>query len=152
MVTPIAIRFGWRAAFLFTGFLGAAWIVWWSRLSRGIGNKHESASSGITRAASSSPRWSDPRLWAFILIYALGALPTGFVLYEAANYLGQARGQTQAFIGMVLWIPPLGWEIGYFVWGWLYDSAIRSGTSTMAALRRLMGVATALSLPLFVVP
>src|SRR5271154_6050857 len=30
MITPIALRFGWRAAFLFTGALGALWlIVWW---------------------------------------------------------------------------------------------------------------------------
>lgn len=21
----------------------------------------------------------------------------------------------------MLWIPPLGWEIGYFVWGWIFD-------------------------------
>jgi ACS family hexuronate transporter-like MFS transporter len=21
----------------------------------------------------------------------------------------------------VLWIPPLGWEIGYFFWGWVFD-------------------------------
>ena len=30
LVPVIADHFGWRAAFLFTGFFSAAWIVWWS--------------------------------------------------------------------------------------------------------------------------
>ena len=30
IITPIALRFGWRAAFIATGALGAAWlVVWW---------------------------------------------------------------------------------------------------------------------------
>jgi ACS family hexuronate transporter-like MFS transporter len=95
-----------------------------------------------------SPRWTDTTLWSFISAYALGGLPLGFVLYEAANYLAQSRGQTQAFIGMVLWIPPLGWEVGYFFWGWLADRAKRSGTPTVVAARRLMGICMLLSLPL----
>jgi ACS family hexuronate transporter-like MFS transporter len=28
---------------------------------------------------------------------------------------------SQSGLGKVLWIPPLGWEIGYFVWGWIFD-------------------------------
>jgi MFS transporter, ACS family, hexuronate transporter len=24
-------------------------------------------------------------------------------------------------LGTVLWIPPLGWEVGYFFWGWVSD-------------------------------
>jgi ACS family hexuronate transporter-like MFS transporter len=44
----------------------------------------------------------------------------------------------------VLWLPPLGWEIGYFVWGWLADRPA-------AELRRLMAAAAVLSLPLALV-
>ena len=50
-----------------------------------------------------------------------GATPLGFVMYAAAIYLNQAMGKDQAFLGKVLWIPPLGWEVGYFVWGWIFD-------------------------------
>jgi ACS family hexuronate transporter-like MFS transporter len=76
--------------------------------------------------------------------YALGALPIGFVLYGAAIYLSQALGQSQAAIGKVLWIPPLGWEAGYFIWGWLADR----GTP----LRVLMAAAAVLCLPLALLP
>jgi len=28
---------------------------------------------------------------------------------------------SQTDLGKVLWIPPLGWEAGYFAWGWIFD-------------------------------
>jgi ACS family hexuronate transporter-like MFS transporter len=147
IVTPIALAWGWRAAFLFTGSIGAAWLALWWFVSRGLGQEKDTP-----QASMPVPRWTDLRLWSYISAYALGGLPLGFVLYEAANYLGQARGQSQAHIGMVLWIPPLGWEVGYFVWGWLSDSAIRSGMSPATAARRMMPACMLLSLPLMAVP
>lgn len=148
VVTPIALRWGWRAAFLFTGMIGAAWLVVWWTVSRRFGPAHQKAPLAVTPL----PRFTDSRLWSLISAYALGSLPIGFVLYEAANYLGQARGESQGFIGMVLWIPPLGWEVGYFFWGWFSDSAVRSGTPVTTAARRGMAVCAILSLPLTVVP
>lgn len=143
IVTPIALQWGWRAAFVFTGFIGASWLGLWWFVSRKIGPGQETAELPMP-----APRWTDTRLWGYISAYALGGLPLGFVLYEAANYLAQSRGRTQAFIGMVLWIPPLGWEVGYFFWGWLSDRAKRSGMPTVVAARRLMGICMLLSLPL----
>ena len=146
VVTPIALAWGWRGAFLFTGFIGAAWLVLWWIVSRRL--------QAIPRptATIEVPRWTDPRLWGFICAYALGGLPLGFILYEAANYLSQARGKSQGFIGMVLWIPPLGWEVGYFVWGWLVDVSTRAGKSPASTARRMMGWCMAFSLSLMAVP
>ena len=147
IVTPIALHWGWRAAFLFTGLTGAAWLALWRLISPDL-----SAEKRPIAAASSRPQWTDLRLWGFISAYALGGLPLGFILYETANYLSLARGQSQAVIGMVLWIPPLGWEVGYFVWGWLADASIRSGRSTEATVRWLMAWCVVLSLPMMAVP
>jgi MFS transporter, ACS family, hexuronate transporter len=147
VVTPIALKWGWRAAFLFTGMIGAAWLVVWWIISRSF-----SPVNKAPQAAMPMPRFTDPRLWSLVSAYALGSLPLGFVLYEAANYLGQARGQSQGFIGMVLWIPPLGWEVGYFFWGWLSDSAVRRGTPVITAGRRMMAACMIFSLPLIAVP
>ncbi len=149
IVTPIALRWGWRAAFLFTGLIGLAWVLGWTRLARrpDLG-KPEAAGAG----AGGNPAWSDPRLWGFILAYALGSLPLGFVLYQTANYLAQARGVSQGMIGMLLWIPPLGWEIGYFTWGWLTDRGLRGGDSPFVVVRRLMAWALVFSLPIAAAP
>src|SRR6516164_8497993 len=34
VVVPIALRFGWRAAFLFSGALGVAWLAMWTGVAR----------------------------------------------------------------------------------------------------------------------
>jgi ACS family hexuronate transporter-like MFS transporter len=146
LVTPMALAWGWRAAFLFTGLIGAVWLLLWWFISRSL-----RATNQPLHVEAPAPRWTDPRLWGFISAYALGGLPLGFLLYEAANYLSQARGQSQAFIGMVLWIPPLGWEAGYFFWGWLADASVRAGNTPEPTARRMMGWCTLLSLPLMAV-
>jgi len=34
IIIPIAQRYGWRFAFLLTGFLGALWLILWWRVAR----------------------------------------------------------------------------------------------------------------------
>jgi ACS family hexuronate transporter-like MFS transporter len=153
LVTPVAIAYGWRYAFLCTGLLGAAWLLLWLVVSHDLPLSHRdepdlgNEEAGPERARR-RVRLSEPRLWAFIVIYALGALPLGFVLYGAPIYLSRALGQSQAALGRLLWLPPLGWEIGYFFWGWLMDRLGRRDAASARAFPRLMVVLTLLSLPL----
>ena len=84
--------------------------------------------------------------------YALGALPLGFVLYSASLYLAHPLGYSQQFIGRVLWIPPLGWEVGYFVWGWISDRSLKQPRPRVASLGRLMTVCVLLNLAFAAVP
>jgi ACS family hexuronate transporter-like MFS transporter len=116
LITPIALRFGWRGAFWFTGFVGIAWLALWAVLSRGLPDPIPD-----TRKTAGKVSFRDRRLWAFMSAYAFGALPIAFVIYGAAIYLVKVRGLTQGQIGALLWIPPLGWEVGYFFWGWVAD-------------------------------
>jgi len=150
IVTPIALWWGWRAAFWFTGLVGTGWLAhWWfvsrredvRRLGRMTPEETSKASLG----------WRDARLWSFLAAYALGAMPLGFILYNGALYLNQGMGASQALIGKLLWIPPLGWEIGYFFWGWVTDRAV-GGHDRIGAYRRLLSVNVALALPLAAVP
>ena len=94
----------------------------------------------------------DPALWAFMCAYALGALPLGFVLYSGALYLAGPLGCSQELIGKVLWVPPFGWEVGYFVWGWAGDRGLRKGEPRMASLRRMLTYCVLLNLPLAAIP
>ncbi|MDX2267978.1 MAG: MFS transporter [Bryobacter sp.] len=124
VVTPIAVLYGWRAAFLATGVLGVFWLLWWLRLSaqpqlRGVANTIANTPS-VGRQFS----WRDPRLFGFVAVYALGALPIAFILYMSSIYLSKVFGLSQATLGTVLWIPPLGWECGYFFWGWALDRGL----------------------------
>lgn len=152
IVTPIALWWGWRGGFWFTGLIGICWLAVWLVISR---RPEVRCAPPVVRAevhAKDAPRFRDPRLWGFMLAYALCALPIGFVIYGTAIYLNQAWGKSQAEIGSVLWIPPVGWEIGYFFWGWLSDRMCRGARDPLPAMRRLMTAATLLSLPLALAP
>jgi ACS family hexuronate transporter-like MFS transporter len=140
IVTPIAARYGWRAAFLMTGLVGLVWLAGWLFVSRDL-QKPSPSTEG------SKPKLTDGRLWAFMAAYAMGGLPLAFVIYGAAIYLNQARGLSQITIGALLWIPPLGWELGYFFWGWVTDRFHLKGG---IPYDRLLMAAMLLSLPLAV--
>jgi ACS family hexuronate transporter-like MFS transporter len=144
LITPIAIAYGWRGAFIATGVLGTLWLGLWTGVSRALPPAPAETSTARVRA-------TDPRVWAFIAIYALGALPLGFVLYGAPLYLHGALGQSQASLGKLLWLPPVGWEIGYFFWGFWTDRLSKAGEAK-SALPALMVALTLLSLPLAAVP
>lgn len=145
IITPIYAAFGWRVAFLFTGAAGAAWLLLWRRVSR-----RSSLRAPQPAAVRQTARldWSDRRLWAFMASYALGCLPLAFVLYQAPLYFARAWGKSQTEIGAVLWIPPLGWECGYFFWGWLADRLARGRQDTVPVFRALTLAALAGTLPL----
>lgn len=148
IVTPIYQAYGWRAAFLFTGLAGALWLAVWLLISRRPELRTTQAVQ--VESAPGAPRvhWSDPRLWSFMASYALGCLPLAFVLYEAPIYFVQALGKSQVEIGRVLWIPPLGWECGYFLWGWFADRLRRNRADPMPVYRGLILAALLMTLPL----
>ena len=148
IVTPIFVAFGWRAAFLFTGFAGALWLADWLVLSQ----RSELRTSREAAASAGPIPWHDARLWSFMVVYALGCLPIAFVLYQAPLYLARGLGRTQASIGAVLWIPPLGWECGYFIWGWIADRLCQGRQDPMPQYRLITLAALVLSLPLALGP
>ena len=151
VVTPIFRSHGWRAAFWFTGIVGAAWILLWLWLGRNLTSA--GTGSGPARTAASVPiHWRDLRLWSFLATYSLGGLPLGFVLYHSALYFHRALDKNQIEIGYVMWIPALGWELGYFTWGWLADRFRATGRDNLSIYRRLTVVALLSIVPLAFVP
>ncbi len=128
LVTPIAARWGWNGAFWFTGAVGAAWLALFAIVSRRSDLHHPKPPA----ATEETPRWNDSRLWAFLAAYAMGGFPAAFILYQSSLYLSAAMHKTQVEIGHVLWIPPLGWEVGYFFWGWITDRFAQAGASVPA--------------------
>jgi ACS family hexuronate transporter-like MFS transporter len=141
IVTPVAARFGWHGAFLFTGFLGAAWLVFWRFAGKGVDPQGHAGTANRPLHALPPRVWAHPVLWAYMAAYALGAMPLGFILYDASLYLHAKFQWSQTTLGEVLWIPPFGWEVGYFVWGYILD---RVGPR----FKGLMLISLILSLPL----
>jgi len=143
IITPVAAAWGWQGAFWFTGAVGALWLALWIVLSR---RPDVSARPALAHKRD-APGWKDARLWAFLAAYALGAFPSAFVLYQSSIFLNAVMHKSQIEIGHVLWIPPLGWEIGYFFWGWVTDRFTAAGAS-IPVMRKQFLVLMLLSLPL----
>lgn len=115
IVQPVADAHTWRGAFLFTGLIGALWLLLWLVVGRTVPQARAQSAPAL------AIRWRDRRVWSFIASYALGCLPLGFVIYGAPIFLSRAWHKPQADVSSVLWIPPLGWEIGYFAGGYVLD-------------------------------
>jgi ACS family hexuronate transporter-like MFS transporter len=147
IVTPIALRWGWRGAFVFTGLLGTLWLTIWSGVSR-----DPRLRTPERPRREGGPRLDGAAVWAFMAAYALGAVPLGFVLYAAPLHLGRALGCTQATLGRVLWIPPLGWEVGYFFWGSVIDRSARAHRLGPGTFERLLRALALGSLPFVATP
>jgi ACS family hexuronate transporter-like MFS transporter len=140
LVIPIAGRFGWRAAFLVTGALGFAWLALWTKVAR----------PPYLRLPQRKPPkivWPnlfERRFWALVCGYSLGAFALGPILYLSSLYLNRVFGVSQESLKYYLWVPPAGWEVGYFFWGWIADR-YASGKNRPAGLFVLL---TILQLPL----
>ena len=145
VVTPIFLLWGWKAAFWFTGIIGAAWLAIWSVVAQRPDIRHAPKLAGSADGRTARPATSV--LLAFMCAYAFGGLPLGFVLYAAPLYLTNPLGCSQELLGKILWIPPLGWEVGYFVWGWLADRDVRRGVPRIPSLRRMLAACAVLSFP-----
>jgi ACS family hexuronate transporter-like MFS transporter len=117
IAVPIGLRYGWRAAFLFTGALGFSWLALWFAIAR---------PPFLPRVEQKAPTlsWPNPlerRFWAIVFSYALPAIAPGPILTLFSVYLNQGLGVPQADLTGVLWMPPLAWGVGYFFWGWAAD-------------------------------
>ena len=117
LMVPIALAYGWRAAFIATGLFGVIWMALWALIAR-------PPYLPATERRSSRLQWpnlAERRTWALVFSYALPALAPGPILNLMPIYLTRGLGVEQAALGAIFWIPPVFWGVGYFVGGWAAD-------------------------------
>ena len=121
IVTPVALRFGWRSAFVVTGLVGVAWLTLWWFVARAPLLPPAPRKSG--RIAW--PNMTERRFWLLVVNFGLGGAGLGQTIYLSPLYLNKVMGLSQAQLGNVLWISALIWELGYYFWGWIADRFVR---------------------------
>jgi MFS transporter, ACS family, hexuronate transporter len=121
IIIPIALHYGWRGAFWFTGALGCAWLVLWWAIAR------PPLIRPVVRT-NLKFRWPDVRerrFWLLVFGMGLGGAAIAPTLYLCPLYLHRALSMTEVQLAEILWIPALIYECGYYFWGWIADRYVR---------------------------
>lgn len=149
LVIPlIAVAFGWRASFVFSGMLGFVWLVVWLRVYYPL-DRHPKvtlAEASLIRAgqdvADASTergiqRWmklaKNRNLWGIVLGRALTDPIWWFYIFWLPQYLSDARGFSLTRIAMFAWLPFVAADLGNFTGGLISGYCIRRGLSVVHA-------------------
>jgi MFS transporter, ACS family, hexuronate transporter len=161
VITPLAIAYGWRAAFFVMGALGASWIVLWlvvtrsgTRAAGAVGRvkaKGVSPESHAARELAPARFWRDvllhPAFWMLVLI-GVAVNPCWYFLNEwIPKYLHDQRGMGYLSAGLVTMPIFLGADLGNLASGALIKVLTLRGWSLRAARGTTLSFAALLILP-----
>ena len=151
LVSFVALRFGWRWAFIVTGAAGLVLLwVWWRQYEVPAKHPRLSAEEAAYIARSMAPtRVLQPKLtmWellchplclGFFIARFLTDSMAYFISFWLPDYLTHSRGFSLATIGLVGWLPYLAADIGGPGGGAMSDWLIRRGWTPIKARTSLM--------------
>jgi len=134
VATWIAMRYGWRHAFVVTGALGLLWIPLWNLTSR-------AAEPGVRAAVPATlPHGNllrSPRLWALVAANALNMSVYSLWTNWTTLYLVDRYRLPLAEANWYAVIPPAIAALGGFGGGWLSLGWMRLGFTAVAARTRV---------------
>ena len=148
VATFIAVRSGWRHAFILTGALGLLWIPLWNWAARMVPARPV-ATAGRTFATEVL---RDRRLWAFVFANALSMIGYSLWTNWTTQYLVDAHHLTVPEAAWYAWIPPFIAMGGGFAGGWLSLRLMRGGMRAQAARFRVCFCASILALITAAIP
>ncbi|MBV9742579.1 MAG: MFS transporter [Acidobacteriia bacterium] len=142
LATFLAVRAGWRQAFIFTGLAGLAWIPLWNWVAR----RAPSSPEPQTRVGEGIGILHDPRLWRFVAANALAMAAYSLWTNWTTLYLVDVHHLTLSQAAWYAWIPPVFAAIGGFAGGGLSFRYVERGVDPAAARIRVCLAASALAM------
>jgi ACS family hexuronate transporter-like MFS transporter len=158
IVPPLALRWGWRWAFIVTGALGFLWLAFWIPLY-GSPDRHPKLSRDELALIRSDPpdppmpstRWTSllgyRQTWAFAVGKLLADPVWWFYLYWLPKFLDAKYGIKLSGIALPLITVYLTADIGSIGGGWLSSMLIKRGWSVNRARKTAMLAMALLILP-----
>lgn len=149
LLVALTLTFGWHAAFLLPGAMGAVWVLIWRRVYHPP-ESHPSLTAaerayileGRETNEPSPPSNGDllrlPQTWALMLCRLLAGPVVQFYIYWLPEYLYRERGLSLKAIGLFAWVPFLFGDIGSIAGGWVAGRLIRAGLSVTQTRRITM--------------
>jgi ACS family hexuronate transporter-like MFS transporter len=148
IATFLALRGGWRQAFVVTGILGLLWIPLWNWTARRAGG----VPAPKLEATAGVEMLRDRRLWAFIAANGLSMIGYSLWTNWTTLYLVDVHHLTLAAAARLAWIPPVLAMAGGLAGGWLSFRFVNRGMTPIAARFRVCLAASVLSLATAAVP
>jgi len=143
---------GWRGVFVSTGLIGAAWVVGWWWLSRGVVSQPPAAARSTPQVPAPETRPALLTLlgrldvWGLALVRFICDPVFYFYMFWIPKYLSAERGASQQQIGDLTWIPFLALGVSNALGGWASDRLLRRGLRALTARRLIMLGAALLTL------
>ncbi len=149
LIPPMALLWGWRAAFLITGGLGFVWLIFWWLGTR---NLRPVATTTSAAEVAHETRWavllSDRRSWAVAGAKALTDQVWWFVLFWMPDFFHRQFGMAQADLGYPIAIIFTLAALGALSSGLLFPRLLDRGLSVNAARKTSMLFYATLILPM----
>jgi MFS transporter, ACS family, hexuronate transporter len=148
VIPMIALIFGWRWSFIFSGIVSLIWVFAWLRVyhpldrhPRVIPEEMALIRQGQDMAATSElkgvQRWlnlaRNPNVWGVVLGRALTDPIWWFYVFWLPQYLSDARGFGLKRIALFAWIPFVAADLGNFTGGLISGYCVRRGLSVIRA-------------------
>jgi MFS transporter, ACS family, hexuronate transporter len=155
LIVWLQLTFGWRAAFLATGFLGFVWIAVWHTFYRPVESHpwlRDAERETILReraAAKATPQsWSSllrfREVWAIVGARFLTDPIWWLYITWLPLYLYNSRGFSLKEIGLFAWMPYVAADAGSLVGGWSSGFLISRGWSVGRARKTVIVVSAVL--------
>ena len=148
LATWIALRNGWRWAFVATGLLGLVWIPVWNWAARRAGG----VLPARPQTGDGAAILRDRRLWAFVTANALSMIGYSLWTNWTTLYLVDVHRLTLRQAAWYAWIPPVFATVGGFTGGWLSLRFIERGIANARARFRVCLLAAVVALATAAVP
>ncbi len=152
VATWIAMRYGWRQAFVITGTLGLIWIPVWNIIARRSQGSPTPGPSTQNPELSTLDLFRSPRLWALVAANALNMSVYSLWTNWTTLYLVEKHRLALAEANWYAVVPPLVAALGGFGGGWLSLVWMRTGLPAVAARTRVCLVGALLALPTALIP
>jgi len=137
----IAVRFGWRGAFLATGLLGAVWLVAWLVAIRWTSPTLPAAPPGAQASVPIMDLLRDGKVRWVLLSRFLFDPVFYFYMFWIPQYLARERSFSLDQIGSYYWIPFLVLGVSTILSGRLSDQLVRQGWTPRRARATLLTIA-----------
>ena len=148
IATYLAVRSGWRQAFVLTGLLGLVWIPAWNWAAR----RAHAVPGPKADSGEGKELLRDRRLWAFVAANALSMVGYSLWTNWTTLFLVEAHGLTLVQAAWYAWIPPVFAAAGGAAGGWLSLRLVNRGLGALPARFRVCVAASVASLATAAIP